>query len=145
MVDAGFVWTEPHSKRIKVKLTIQQEVSVEVFIPIIRILFKLVTTFLHSVFLCLGAKLDQTATNLCRWFYCARSNVWWLPSTRSKRLLESCCANKTKGILPSRYKNMFAKVFIWYTYTFNFYVSVFVYVHAATDFLSSVTNECSTC
>ncbi|XP_057300825.1 LOW QUALITY PROTEIN: 60S ribosomal export protein NMD3-like [Hydractinia symbiolongicarpus] len=26
LVDAGFVWTEPHSKRIKVKLTIQQEV-----------------------------------------------------------------------------------------------------------------------
>jgi len=26
LIDAGFVWTEPHSKRIKVKLTIQQEV-----------------------------------------------------------------------------------------------------------------------
>ena len=26
LVDAGFVWTEPHSKRIKVKLTIQKEV-----------------------------------------------------------------------------------------------------------------------
>jgi nonsense-mediated mRNA decay protein 3 len=26
LVDAGFVWTEPHSKRIKVKLTIQREV-----------------------------------------------------------------------------------------------------------------------
>ena len=28
LVDAGFVWTEPHSKRIKVKLTIQKEVCV---------------------------------------------------------------------------------------------------------------------
>ena len=28
LVDAGFVWTEPHSKRIKVKLTIQKEVHV---------------------------------------------------------------------------------------------------------------------
>ena len=27
LVDAGFVWTEPHSKRIKVKLTVQKEVS----------------------------------------------------------------------------------------------------------------------
>ena len=27
LVDAGFVWTEPHSKRVKVKLTIQKEVS----------------------------------------------------------------------------------------------------------------------
>jgi NMD protein affecting ribosome stability and mRNA decay len=26
LVDAGFVWTEPHSKRVKVKLTIQKEV-----------------------------------------------------------------------------------------------------------------------
>ena len=26
LVDAGFVWTEPHSKRIKVKLTVQKEV-----------------------------------------------------------------------------------------------------------------------
>ena len=27
LVDAGFIWTEPHSKRVKVKLTIQKEVS----------------------------------------------------------------------------------------------------------------------
>jgi len=26
LIDSGFVWTEPHSKRIKVKLTIQKEV-----------------------------------------------------------------------------------------------------------------------
>lgn len=26
LVDAGFVWTEPHSRRIKVKLTVQGEV-----------------------------------------------------------------------------------------------------------------------
>lgn len=26
LIDAGFVWTEPHSKRIKMKLTIQKEV-----------------------------------------------------------------------------------------------------------------------
>lgn len=26
LIDASFVWTEPHSKRIKVKLTIQKEV-----------------------------------------------------------------------------------------------------------------------
>ncbi len=27
LIDAGFIWTEPHSKRIKVKLTVQKEVS----------------------------------------------------------------------------------------------------------------------
>lgn len=26
LIDAGFLWTEPHSKRIKVKVTIQKEV-----------------------------------------------------------------------------------------------------------------------
>jgi hypothetical protein len=26
LVDAGFIWTEPHSKRLKVKITIQAEV-----------------------------------------------------------------------------------------------------------------------
>ena len=26
LVDAGFIWTEPHSKRLKVKLTVQKEV-----------------------------------------------------------------------------------------------------------------------
>ena len=27
LVDAGFIWTEPHSKRVKVKITIQKEVG----------------------------------------------------------------------------------------------------------------------
>jgi nonsense-mediated mRNA decay protein 3 len=27
LIDAGFIWTEPHSKRIKVKLTVQKDVS----------------------------------------------------------------------------------------------------------------------
>ena len=26
LVDAGFIWTEPHSKRLKVKVTVQAEV-----------------------------------------------------------------------------------------------------------------------
>jgi nonsense-mediated mRNA decay protein 3 len=26
MVDASFIWTEPHSRRLKVKITIQKEV-----------------------------------------------------------------------------------------------------------------------
>jgi nonsense-mediated mRNA decay protein 3 len=27
LISAGFIWTEPHSKRIKVKLTVSKEVS----------------------------------------------------------------------------------------------------------------------
>ena len=34
LVDAGFVWTEPHSKRIKVKLTVQKEVCVRVYVRV---------------------------------------------------------------------------------------------------------------
>jgi len=26
MIDAGFIWTEPHSRRLKVKITVQKEV-----------------------------------------------------------------------------------------------------------------------
>jgi len=26
MIDAAFLWTEPHSKRLKVKITVQKEV-----------------------------------------------------------------------------------------------------------------------
>ncbi|XP_059473393.1 60S ribosomal export protein NMD3 [Neocloeon triangulifer] len=32
LIDAGFVWTEPHSKRIKVKLTVQGEALTNVFL-----------------------------------------------------------------------------------------------------------------
>ena len=32
LIDASFVWTEPHSKRIKVKLTIQKEVYTSVIL-----------------------------------------------------------------------------------------------------------------
>lgn len=27
LIDAGFIWTEPHSKRLKLKLTVQKEVA----------------------------------------------------------------------------------------------------------------------
>ena len=30
LVDAGFIWTEPHSKRVKVKLTVQKEVIIKI-------------------------------------------------------------------------------------------------------------------
>lgn len=38
LVDASFIWTEPHSKRIKVKLTIQKEVWIFVAIGILSLL-----------------------------------------------------------------------------------------------------------
>jgi len=27
MIDAGFIWTEPHSRRLKVKITVQKDVA----------------------------------------------------------------------------------------------------------------------
>lgn len=32
LLDAGFIWTEEHSKRIKVKLTVQKEVQMNVMV-----------------------------------------------------------------------------------------------------------------
>ena len=34
LVDAGFIWTEPHSKRVKVKLTVQKEVNIFILVCI---------------------------------------------------------------------------------------------------------------
>ena len=33
LIDASFIWTEPHSRRIKIKLTIQKEAFTEVGRP----------------------------------------------------------------------------------------------------------------
>jgi nonsense-mediated mRNA decay protein 3 len=34
LVDAGFIWTEPHSRRVRVKLTIQKEASIKKFLKV---------------------------------------------------------------------------------------------------------------
>ena len=42
LTDASFIWTEPHSKRIKIKLTVQKEIQegavLEQLIPVMLIL-----------------------------------------------------------------------------------------------------------
>ena len=62
LVDAGFVWTEPHSKRLKVKLTIQKEVSN------IRQVF----TIYWSVS---GIDINIVTTSVCSGIYCTQSNM----------------------------------------------------------------------
>jgi len=67
LVDAGFIWTEPHSKRLKVKLTIQVCLSVCVCVCVcvcqIKLMYYLcvqyvVVLYVHSVTLVLnGAQL----------------------------------------------------------------------------------------
>lgn len=49
LIDAGFVWTEPHSKRIKVKLTIQQEVFLMSYLKILQLFFTSNKKFIHKV------------------------------------------------------------------------------------------------
>lgn len=51
LVDAAFVWTEPHSKRVKVKLTIQKEVfSRAVLQQSMVVEFVLLNQVLHCFF-----------------------------------------------------------------------------------------------
>lgn len=64
LIDAGFIWTEPHSRRIKVKLTIQKEVKSS--IHQITDFFFLPVKFLSLVFIFffIGLCVNHFATNL---------------------------------------------------------------------------------
>lgn len=57
LVDAGFIWTEPHSKRIKVKLTIQKEVRLVVYYTVKR-------SSRFEMCMCVGVHLDYSTTNI---------------------------------------------------------------------------------
>ena len=66
LVDAAFVWTEPHSKRIKTKLTIQKEV-----ITLTNRLWKAAAHPLPD----LGARTDNIATSIRRRIRCSESGL----------------------------------------------------------------------
>ena len=55
LVDAGFIWTEPHSKRIKVKLTVQKDVNIILLLTFASFFF-----FKYIIFQVNGAMLQQT-------------------------------------------------------------------------------------
>ena len=61
LVDAGFVWTEPHSKRIKVKLTIQKEVHIyfSIYYKIFPYLLQQITDRGNC-----GSRIDDLAINI---------------------------------------------------------------------------------
>lgn len=79
LVDAGFIWTEPHSKRLKVKLTIQQEVAVCFYL--------IATGFLGS---------SASAGVCCRvrdW----QPNVRSVPPTGGQGHVECCCTSPSES------------------------------------------------
>ena len=56
-------------------------------------------TYLHFYSIITGYWNNYFATSIRCWVCCARSNVWRLPSSGSKRFLESSCSSTTKGQL----------------------------------------------
>ena len=56
LVDAGFIWTEPHSKRIKAKLTIQKEVPDSYIMP--QKNFLCVSGTAHVIFITMHKKFE---------------------------------------------------------------------------------------
>ena len=67
LIDATFVWTEPHSKRLKVKLTIQSEVGHLVLSP--------VTPVLSTLTKCAGNGRCHPPADLYCGVHCGRSDV----------------------------------------------------------------------
>lgn len=127
LIDAGFLWTEPHSKRIKMKVTIQKEVRKQELWEIhmctdgggkmptngyslVYIVFSkpLVN---HRFFLshcrCLYGILDDGVSagderrhltaGVCGGVCRPVPDVWRLSSCGSQGLLESCGSSQTEG------------------------------------------------
>ena len=84
LTDASFIWTEPHSKRIKIKLTVQKEIQegavLEQLIPVILIL-----------------PFQNNLNKHSDWIYCSRYAMYRLSAGWSQRLLEECRSSAAKG------------------------------------------------
>jgi hypothetical protein len=74
LVDAGFVWTEPHSRRLKVKLTIQAEVMNGAILQ-----QSFVVEYVVEPHMCMDCTRANTNTNI--WTACAQvrpKQLWQL-------------------------------------------------------------------
>jgi nonsense-mediated mRNA decay protein 3 len=69
LVDAGFIWTEPHSKRLKVKLTIQAEVFNGTILQ-----QGFVVEFIVENHMCL--ECNRANANPNSWTACAQVGPW---------------------------------------------------------------------
>lgn len=88
LVDATFVWTEPHSRRIKVKLTIQKEVFEQQQSYTSRLL-----TFCWSA----GAHKCEASAILYRGIRCSKSTVYRLSTLFHRTHVEGFRASSSKG------------------------------------------------
>lgn len=80
LVDAGFMWTEPHSRRIKVKLTVQAEVMNG---AILQQTF--VVEYVVEPHMCMDCTRANTNTSV--WTACAQ--VWGLHCRFSSQCLHA--------------------------------------------------------
>lgn len=127
LIDAGFLWTEPHSKRIKMKVTIQKEVRKQELweihmctdaggkmprngYPLLYIMSSkaLVNRTIFSSHCCClswildngvsaGVERRHLTAGVCGGVCSPIPDVWRLSSRGSQRLLESCGSSQTEG------------------------------------------------
>ena len=70
-MDAGFVWTEPHSRRLKVKLTVQAEVMNGAILQ-----QSFVVEFVVEPHMCMDC--TRANTNVSIWTACVQACPPWL-------------------------------------------------------------------
>ena len=89
LIDASFIWTEPHSRRIKIKLVVQKEIQegaiLEQTVPVSHPTWR-------PWHFGPGARTN-ISDRVCR----SRSSVYRLSKSWSKRLLEVCCSGSPAG------------------------------------------------
>lgn len=103
LVDAGFIWTEPHSKRLRVKLTVQKEVSLALLIqrcssvPLWRD-FTSEITDIHSLWDTFKGLLFNSLTTSIRNRICHPIHpMSRLYKTSSQEHMESLCPSPSKS------------------------------------------------
>ena len=57
LIDATFIWTEPHSKRVKVKLTVMKEV--------LYMYMMMIIILMYVILLCIGFTRNDASTTMC--------------------------------------------------------------------------------
>jgi nonsense-mediated mRNA decay protein 3 len=77
-VDAGFVWTEPHSRRIKVKLTIQKEVYASAILQQVFVVEYVVSTQQCDECTRIAAQLTWKASVQVRQKVAHKRTFFWL-------------------------------------------------------------------
>lgn len=78
LVDAGFIWTEPHSRRVKVKLTIQKEVYASAILQQVFVVEYIVSTQQCDECTRIAAQLTWKASVQVRQKVAHKRTFFWL-------------------------------------------------------------------